>query len=75
MKVIGIDIGAFNTKGVLFDKEKKEIIDYQILPTELQPKKVSQIILGKWKESNCQIITTGIGRNLIPCEKLHLFNK
>ncbi|MEO0130955.1 MAG: acyl-CoA dehydratase activase [candidate division WOR-3 bacterium] len=66
MKVIGIDIGAANTKGVLFDKEKKEIIDYQVLPTEFQPKKVSQIIIEKLKDkNNYPIITTGVGRNLI----------
>lgn len=66
MKVIGLDIGAANTKGVLFDKEKKEIIDYQILPTEFQPKKVSQIIIEKLRnKNNYPIITTGVGRNLI----------
>lgn len=65
MKVIGIDIGAANTKGLLFDKEKKEIIDYQILSTEFQPKKVSQIIIEKLNKNNYPIITTGVGRNLI----------
>lgn len=66
MKIIGLDIGAANTKGILFDKEKKEILDYQILPTEFQPKKISQIIIEKLSnKNNYPVVTTGVGRELI----------
>ncbi len=70
MKVIGIDIGAANTKGVLFDKESKKILACQILPTQFQPKEISQKIVKELSNnSNYPVITTGVGRNLIAHHK------
>jgi len=66
MKVIGIDIGAANTKGVLFDKESKKILAYRILPTQFQPKEIGQKIIKELSgNSPYPVITTGVGRDLI----------